>query len=62
MFDQQISLTKLAEEVNITQAKLSNLKNGKVKGLRFRTLAKIFQVLDCQPGDILEYISENTEN
>lgn len=61
MFDRQISLTKLAEEVNITQANLSNLKNGKVKGLRFKTLAKICQALECQPGDILEYIPENTE-
>lgn len=61
MFDRQISLTKLAKEVGITQANLSNLKNGKVKGLRFETLGKICQALECQPGDILEYIPEKME-
>lgn len=61
MFDRKISLTRLAKEVNITQANLSNLKNGKVKGLRFKTLAKICRALNCQPGDILEYIPEKSE-
>jgi len=46
---------QLAEFIGITQANLSLLKQGKVKGVRFETLAAICQALDCQPGDILEY-------
>ncbi|KRN79485.1 helix-turn-helix domain-containing protein [Ligilactobacillus acidipiscis] len=57
MFDRRISSKELAQKIDITQANLSNLKNGKVKGIRFNTLEKLCKVLDCQPGDILEYIS-----
>ena len=46
---------QLAEFIGITQANLSLLKQGKVKGIRFETLSAICQALDCQPGDILEY-------
>lgn len=44
----------LAQQVGITEQNISLLKSGKVKGIRFETLAKICEVLDCQPGDILE--------
>jgi putative transcriptional regulator len=46
----------LAEAVGITEANLSLLKSGKVKGVRFATLEAICEQLDCQPGDLLEYI------
>ena len=46
---------ELAEMIDITEANLSLLKSGKVKGVRFATLEKICEVLDCQPGDLLEY-------
>lgn len=45
----------LAEKLGITQANLSILKTGKAKGIRFDTLESICEILDCQPGDILEY-------
>jgi putative transcriptional regulator len=45
----------LAERIGITEQNLSLLKSGKVKGVRFDTLEKICAVLDCQPGDLLEY-------
>ncbi len=48
----------LARAVGITEANLSLLKSGKVKGIRFSTLEAICQVLDCQPGEILEYVPE----
>jgi len=47
---------ELAERIGITEANLSLLKSGKVKGIRFETLAAICAVLDCQPGDLLEAI------
>ena len=50
----------LAEAVGITEANLSLLKSGKVKGVRFATLEAICQQLDCQPGDLLEYIPGET--
>ncbi len=50
-----ITLIELAERVGITNANMSLLKNGKVKGVRFDTLDKICEILDCQPGDILVY-------
>lgn len=49
---------ELAEILNITQANLSILKTGKAKGIRFDTLEMICQTLNCQPGDILEYVPE----
>ncbi|MBR4895594.1 MAG: helix-turn-helix transcriptional regulator [Clostridia bacterium] len=51
----KMSLTELSEKVGITQANLSILKNGRARAVRFDTLDKICRVLDCQPGDILEY-------
>lgn len=51
----KMSITALAEQVDITIANLSNLKTGKAKAIRFSTLEKLCRVLDCQPGDILEY-------
>lgn len=51
----KMSVTELAEKVGITIANLSILKNGKAKAIRVSTLEAICQVLDCQPGDILEY-------
>ncbi|WP_089352139.1 helix-turn-helix transcriptional regulator [Flavobacterium sp. ov086] len=49
---------ELAEKLGITPANLSILKTGKAKGIRFDTLEAICKILDCQPGDILEYITE----
>lgn len=49
-------MTELSNEVGITMANLSILKNGKSKAIRFSTLKKLCEVLDCQPGDILEYV------
>lgn len=46
---------ELAEAIDITEANLSLLKSGKVKGVRFATLEKICEILACQPGDLLEY-------
>jgi putative transcriptional regulator len=46
---------ELAERIGITEQNVSLLKSGKVKGIRFDTLEKICETLDCQPGDILEY-------
>ncbi|MCR4268137.1 helix-turn-helix transcriptional regulator [Nitratireductor sp. ZSWI3] len=52
---------ELAERIGITEPNVSLLKAGKVRGVRFETLEKICQVLDCQPGDILEYRAEESE-
>ncbi len=49
----------LAAAIGITEANLSLLKSGKVKGIRFETLAAICEALDCQPGDLLEYEPES---
>ena len=50
-----ISSKELAKEIGITPANLSILKTGKAKGIRFATLNKLYQILNCQPGDILSY-------
>ena len=55
MADRKISLNSLAEQVGISTVNLSNLKTGKVKAIRFSTLNSICTVLNCQPGDILEF-------
>lgn len=51
----KMSVTELSEKVGITMANLSILKTGKAKAVRFSTLEKICEILECQPGDILEY-------
>lgn len=56
----KMSVTELADLVGITMANLSILKNGKAKAIRLSTLEAICEALDCQPGDILEYRSEDT--
>ena len=58
----KMSLTELSEKVGITVANLSVLKNDRAKAVRFETLNKICEVLDCQPGDILEYRADGTRN
>ena len=55
MADRKISLNELAENVGIANVNLSNIKTGKVSAIRFSTLNAICDVLDCQPGDILEF-------
>lgn len=55
MADRKISLNELSEKVGVANVNLSKLKNGKVSAIRFSTLEAICDVLDCQPGDILEY-------
>ena len=55
MAKRKMSLSELAERVGLTLANLSILKTGKAKAVRFTTLEAICRVLDCQPGDILEY-------
>lgn len=54
----KMTVTELTEKVGITMANLSILKNGKAKAIRFSTLEAICKALDCQPGDILEYKSD----
>ena len=54
----KMSVTELTEKVGITMANVSLLKNGKVKGIKFSTLSKLCEALDCQPGDILEFKDE----
>jgi putative transcriptional regulator len=58
MVKRKMSLTELAEKVGISMTNLSLLKTGKVKGIRFNTLDAICRELQCQPGDILEYIPD----
>jgi putative transcriptional regulator len=55
MADRKISLNELAAKVGIANVNLSNIKTGKVSAIRFSTLDAICDVLDCQPGDILEF-------
>lgn len=61
MAKRKIGLTELAEQVDITMANLSILKNEKAKAVRFSTLDAICKVLECQPGDILQYVEDEKE-
>ena len=61
MVKRKMSLNELAKQVGLTNVNLSILKNGKAKGVRFDTLESICRVLDCQPGDLLEYRKEEGE-
>lgn len=58
MADRKMSLNELSEKVGVANVNLSKLKNGRVSAIRFSTLEAICDVLDCQPGDILEYVRE----
>ena len=58
MAKRRISVTELAQEIDITMANLSILKNNKAKAVRFTTLDAICKALKCQPGDILEYVED----
>ena len=58
MAKRKISLTELAEKVGLTMSNLSVLKTEKARAIRFSTLEAICKVLECQPGDILEYIQD----
>ena len=55
MADRKMSLNELSEKVGVANVNLSKLKNGRVSAIRYSTLEAICDVLDCQPGDILEY-------
>lgn len=57
----KMTLTELSSEVGITLANLSILKTGKARAIRFTTLEAICQALDCQPGDLLRYEPDDTE-
>ena len=56
----KMKLKDLAAAVELTEQNLSMIKTGKVKGVRFATLVKICDVLDCQPGDLLEFVRDET--
>ncbi|MFN3675052.1 MAG: helix-turn-helix domain-containing protein [Sphingomonas pseudosanguinis] len=58
LLDRRMSLTELAERVDLTLANLSILKTGKARAIRFTTLDAICAALDCQPGDILEHVAD----
>jgi putative transcriptional regulator len=60
MAKRKISLNELSEKVDLTLSNLSILKTGKAKAIRFSTLAALCKALDCQPGDLLEYVQETT--
>ena len=57
--DRKMHLSELADRVGVSIVNLSNLKTGKVKAIRFSTLNAICKELNCQPGDILEYMDED---
>ena len=61
MARRKMTLSQLAEKVDITLANLSILKNNKAKAVRFSTLEAICDALDCQPGDILEYVPDEED-
>ena len=59
MAKRKMSVTELSERLDITMANVSILKNGKAKAVKLDTLNKICHILDCQPGDILEYVPDD---
>lgn len=61
MAKKKMGVTELAKEIDITMANLSILKNNKAKAVRFTTLDALCKALDCQPGDILEYVPDETQ-
>lgn len=61
MADRKMSLKELSETVGVSNVNLSKMKTGKISAIRFSTLAAICDALHCQPGDILEYDPDSTE-
>ena len=62
MAKRKMTLSQLSEKVDITLANLSILKNNKAKAIRFSTLEAICEALDCQPGDILEFVPSESDD
>lgn len=62
MAKRKMSSTELSQKLGITMANLSILKNNKAKAIRFSTLESLCKILDCQPGDILEYVFDNNSD
>jgi len=62
MADRKMSLNELSERVGVSNVNLSKIKTGKISAIRFSTLEAICDVLDCQPGDILEYKRNDSES
>ncbi|AZP03209.1 helix-turn-helix domain-containing protein [Jeotgalibaca ciconiae] len=62
MAEKKVLLKDLANEIGISNVNLSKLKTGKVAAIRFSTLEAICKALNCQPGDILEYVNEESRN
>ena len=62
MADRKMPLNELAKRVGISNANLSNIKTGKISAIRFSTLDAICEILDCQPGDILEFRPNEKDN
>ena len=62
LVERKMKLNELAEKIGISNVNLSNLKTGKVKAIRFSTLEAICKTLNCQPGDILEYVCTNNDD
>jgi putative transcriptional regulator len=60
MAKRKMSLNELSEKVDLTLSNLSILKTGKAKAIRFSTLTALCKALDCQPGDLLEFVEEST--
>lgn len=60
--DKKMKLNDLADKVGISNVNLSNLKTGKVKAIRFSTLEAICEILDCQPGDIMEFVPDDRDS
>ena len=61
LLERRMSLTELADRVGVTIANLSILKTGKARAVRFTTLAALCRELDCQPGDLLEFVDDQQE-
>ena len=62
MADRKMSLKELSEKVGVSNVKLSKMKTGKISAIRFSTLEAICEALNCQPGDILEYVKDDEKS
>ena len=62
MADRKMSLNELAEKVGISNVNMSKIKTGKISAIRFSTLNGICRVLNCQPGDVLEFVDDDEDD